>query len=71
MQSGERELHLGLHARSPRKATPGRLLGDVLQERRLADARLAAQHQRRALADPDALQQPVQDLALPAAALQH
>ena len=71
MQAGERELHLGLHAHRPRDATPGRLAGDVLQQRRLADTRLAAQHQRRALADPDARQQPVQHRALPLSALQH
>ena len=63
MQTGERELHLRLHAGRPCDATSGGLPGDVFQQRRLADPRLAAQHQRRALADSDALQQPVERLA--------
>ena len=71
MQPGERQLHLGLHADGARDPAPGRLLGDELQQGGLADARLAAQHQHRALARADALQQPVQRSTLVAAASQH
>jgi hypothetical protein len=45
MQPRERELHLGLDARRSRDARPRRLLADVLEQRRLADPRLAAQDQ--------------------------
>ena len=71
MQPGERELHLGLDARDPGDAALRGPLGDVLQQRRLADPRLAAQDQHRALPRPDALQQAVQRLALVASASQH
>ena len=71
MQPGERELHLRLNARDPDDATPRRPLGDVLQQRRLADPRLAAHHQHRALPRPDALQLAVQHLALVTSASQH
>ena len=71
MQAGEGELHLGLDARDPGDAALRGLLGDVLQQRRLADPGLAAQDQHRALPRADALQQAVQHLALVAAALQH
>ena len=71
VQPGERELHLRLHADGPRDAAPGSAPRDVPEQRRLADPGLAAQHQRRALAEPDALQQPVQRFALAAATLQH
>jgi hypothetical protein len=67
MQPGEGELHLGLDARDPGDATLGGLLGDVRQQRRLADARLAAQDLYRALPRTDALQLAVQRLALVAA----
>ncbi len=66
MQPGERELHLRLNARDPGDATLRGPLGDVLQQRRLADPRLAAQHLHRALPRPDALQLAVQCLALDA-----
>ena len=49
MQPRERELHLRLNTRNPDDPTPQRPLGHVLQKRRLADPRLAAHHQHRAL----------------------
>ena len=45
MQPGERQLHLRLNTRHPDDPTPQRPLSHVLQERRLADPRLAAHHQ--------------------------
>jgi uncharacterized protein YbjT (DUF2867 family) len=71
MQPGERELHLGLDARHPSDATLRGVLGDVVQQRRLADPRLAAQDLHRALPRADALQLAVQHLALVAAASKH
>ena len=66
MQPGERELHLRLNPRDPGDATLRGPLGDVLQQRRLADPRLAAQDLHRALPRTDALQLAVQCLALDA-----
>ena len=71
VQPGERELHLGLDARDPGDAALRGPLGDVLQQRGLADPRLAAQDQHRALPGPDALQLTVQHLALVASTSQH
>ena len=71
MQPGERQLHLGLDAGDPRDAEAGRLPRAVVQERRLADARLPADDQDRALAAADVLQQPVERLALAGSAQQH
>src|SRR5215211_205755 len=71
MQAGERQLHLGLDPGDPRDAETGCLPRAVMQQRRLADARLAADDQDRALAGPDVLQQPVEQLALVGSAQQH
>jgi hypothetical protein len=46
MEPGEGELHLGLHADGSRDATPRGTLRDVLEQRGLADPRLASQHLR-------------------------
>ena len=70
MQSGERELHLRLDAGGPRHPAARRLPGQVVQQRRLADARLAVHHQRPALARAKRPDQPVQHAALGAAACQ-
>ena len=64
MQPRERQLHLGLDPGDPRDAEARRLPRAVVQERRLADARLAAEDQHRALAAAHVLQQPVERLAL-------
>ena len=64
MQPRERQLHLGLDARDLRDAEARRLLSAVLQQRRLADTRLAPDDQDRALAATHVLQQPAQPLAL-------
>jgi hypothetical protein len=70
VQSRERELHLGLDARSARDATPRRPLDDVLQQRGLADAGVAADDERAALARPNRIEQPVERPALAAPAEQ-
>jgi hypothetical protein len=62
MQAGERELHLGLDACDTGDATPRRLLGNVIQQRRLPDPGLAAQNLHRALPRANALQLAVQRL---------
>ena len=56
MQTRICELHLVLDAGTSRDATPGRALHDVLQQRRLADARLAAHDQDLAVTRPDIVQ---------------
>jgi hypothetical protein len=71
VKPGERELHLRLDARDPGDATLRGPLGDVVQQRRLADPRLTAQQQHCAVAGPDALQLAVQHFALAASASQH
>ena len=64
MQPGERKLHLGLHAHHPVHPATAGPLGQVLQQRRLAHARLATDHQGTALPGPDSLNQAVQQSAL-------
>jgi len=66
----ERELHLGFDARQLGDAEPGRLMGAVAQQRRLARPGLAADHQRRAPTPPDAAQESVQQFALGGSAQQ-
>ena len=68
VQPRERELHLGLDADRVEHPAARRPLGHVLQQRRLADARLAAQHERLALARADGAHQQIERraLALPA-----
>jgi hypothetical protein len=63
MQAGEGELHLGLHARRPRDPASTRGPRQVLEQRGLADARLAAQHQHPALARTHPRHEPLQHLA--------
>ena len=62
MQPRERQLHLRLDAGDLRDPEARRLPSAVVQERGLADARLAADDQDRALAAADVLQQPVERL---------
>ena len=64
VQPGEREFHLGLDADRPGGTASGRASQQIAQQRRLADARLAAQDQRAAVAGPRAGQQLIQHLAL-------
>ena len=68
MQAAERELHLRLDARRTHHAAALSLPGQVIQQRRLAHARLAAHHQHPALAGPDSRYQAGQraHLAAPA-----
>jgi hypothetical protein len=70
MDARERELHLGFHARRPRDATPRRALHEVVEQRGLADARLAPQDQHAAVAGAHVVHQPRQRLALPASSTQ-
>ena len=64
MQPGEGQLHLRLHAGRPRYPASARPFGQVVQQHRLAHARVAAHHQHPALAGPDRVDQPVQHVAL-------
>jgi hypothetical protein len=68
MQPGVGQLHLGLDTGGPLDAAARRATGQVFQQRRLANARLAMHHQRPALAGADSLHQPVKHLALGVAA---
>jgi hypothetical protein len=58
------QLHLGLDAHGPGDVRPLRSVDDVRQERRLADAGLAAQHHDPGLIRGDVAQQPIEHLAL-------
>ncbi len=70
MQPGERQLHLRLHPRRARHPATRGVPGHVLQQRRLAHARLTVHHQRPALSRTDRLDQLVEHTALSAAAQQ-
>ena len=70
LQPGERQLHLRLDAGGTHHPAVRRLPGDVVQQRRLAHARLADHHQRPALTRPDGIDQPVQHAAFAAPARQ-
>jgi hypothetical protein len=70
MQTGERQLHLGLHAGHAGDTTSGRAVTQVVQERGLAHARLAAQDQDPALPGAHVFQEPVEHLALSVPAAQ-
>ena len=65
VQAGVGELHLGLHAGDLGDAEAGGLAGGVAQQGRLADARLAADHQHRALSVAHVVEQLIEDLSLP------
>ena len=68
MQPGEGQLHLRLDAGGAYHTAAGRLLDEVVQQRRLAHARLAPQHQGPALARADRFDEPVEHVALAAPA---
>ncbi len=70
MQPGERQLHLRLNSGGPFHPAAGRLPGQVIQQRGLADSRLAAYHEYAALARPDRRYQLVKQGALVAPAPQ-
>ena len=70
LEAGERELHLGLDARRPGEGAPGRAPREVLEQRALADAGLAAQHERPARTRPHARHQLIERRALAAPAEQ-
>ena len=64
MQPREGQLHLRLDPGRPRHPASVRPSGQVVQQRGLADARVAAHHQHPALTGPDRADQPVQHVAL-------
>jgi len=70
LQPGERQLHLGLHARGTDHPAARGVPGHVVQQRRLAHPRLARQNQRPALARPDRTDQPVKETEFAAPAPQ-
>ncbi len=60
MQPGIRKLHLRLDARRPRHLTPRRRVSQVIQQHRLADPRLTANHQHPAAPLTHILDNPIQ-----------
>ena len=64
VQARERQLHLGLDPDGPLDGQVRRRCDQVLQQRRLPDPRLAANHQRPTRAPADVLDQAVQQSAL-------
>src|SRR3979411_2394790 len=66
MQTRERELHLRLDTRGAHHTTARRMLDRVVQQRRLAHARLAPHHQHPALTRPDSIDEPVEHVAFAA-----
>jgi len=59
-----RELHLGLDAEHPCDAEPRRMFDRVIEQRRLADACLAAQHKRSAALFASVIQEALDRLDL-------
>jgi hypothetical protein len=53
LQPGERELHIGLHARRPSDDASRRLFDELLEQGCLADPRLAADNHDSAASRPD------------------
>jgi hypothetical protein len=60
MQPGEGQLHLRPNPDSPRHPASARPVRQVVQQHRLAHARIAAHHQHPALTGPDRVDQPVE-----------
>ena len=71
VETGEGQFHLRLHSCSPRHATSRGALDQVLQQGRLAHARLAADRQRSALPRSNRLEQSLERLTLGLPASQH
>jgi hypothetical protein len=63
MQSGEGQLHLRVHTGRPRYPASARPFGQIIEQHRLAHARIAAYHQHPALPRPDRVDQPVEHVA--------
>jgi hypothetical protein len=63
MQSGKGQLQLRLNAGGPRYPASARPFGQIIQQHRLAHARIAAHHQHPALTRPDRVNQPVEHAA--------
>jgi hypothetical protein len=71
LECRERKLPLGLVAHRPQHLEPLRRADGVLQQRRLADARLTVDHERSAMAVPRPDQQSVENLGLTPPPEQH
>jgi hypothetical protein len=71
MEAGKWELHLRLHTGGTRELAPGCSLRDVVEQCRLADPGLAAQHEYSALPAPGMLELPLQQLPRALPAVQH
>ena len=70
MQPGEGQLHLRLDAHTSGHVEARGALGQVTQQRRLADPRFPAQHQHSAAPTTHPFQQPVEHRALAAPPIQ-
>jgi len=62
-RAGERKLHLRLDTRGAHHSTTRRLLDEILQQRRLAHARIASHHQDAALTRANIVDEPVEHVA--------
>ena len=60
MQPRKRKLHLRLHADRAHHTAPHRVLGHVLQQRRLAHARLTTHYKRPALTCTHSIDKPIE-----------
>jgi hypothetical protein len=70
MQPREGKLHLRLDTGGTLHPATRRLLDDVIQQRRLAHARLATHHERSALARANGFDHPVEHIAFAAPTLE-
>jgi hypothetical protein len=71
MQPGKRQLRLGLDARDGEQLHVGGALACILQQRRLADARLTAHEERAAGRAPGGVEQRTDPGTLVVAAIEH
>jgi hypothetical protein len=65
------QLHLELQTGYPGQAAPGRLFLEIIEQRRLTNARFTADHEGAALTHANRLDKAIQDLAFSGAAEQH
>jgi hypothetical protein len=71
VEAGERELHLRFHPDRASDATALGAVGRIVQQRRLSDPRLSAEHDHAALSGMHRLQQPLEGRTLRTTASQH
>lgn len=60
VQCGERQLHLGLHARGTHDAEVGRPLGQVVEQHGFSNPGLAVYHQRATFAGANYVEEPIE-----------